>query len=133
MPADSVQDVINYYIKQIDNFGYHIITDCFDCAARTDNKYHLVLINPKKITAFIIVHEYFHIYLNHTGRLTAFNGNDERNPNEHEANLQAIRVLLQIYSENHYELNYIDFMTMFGIPFWLESTVINMIKTSINI
>lgn len=76
----------------------------------------MVIFNDNIATTFDYVHEFEHIALDHHGRLTSFNGNDERNPNEQQANKVALNELARYHVKNDFPLNIETFINWYGVP-----------------
>ncbi|GAK31706.1 hypothetical protein WOSG25_140080 [Weissella oryzae SG25] len=83
----------------------------------------VLIYNPESITIFHLVEEYYHIKLEHSGRLL-WTDNDERNPHEHEAWNEALSWLKRYWDMNEGGDNYLKFMEYFGVPYSLETSVI---------
>lgn len=126
----STQDIVDEYISKILGLGFGMGTGDFDVPARADTILKILFINDDTVTIFAICHEYHHALSKHHGRLTAFNGNDSRNPNEHDCNYETIEELIRRYQTFDVSFNTITFMTWFGIPFEFESKVIEIYKSN---
>lgn len=133
MKNERTQEIIDEYIVKIISLGYAYITGEFDCPARADTFLKMLIVNEEKLTIFAICHEYHHALSQHTGRLMAFNGNDSRNPNEHDCNYDALCDLMDRYHTLAIPFNNIDFMSWYSIPAEFESKVIEIYKANYSV
>jgi hypothetical protein len=96
--------------------------------AVANQAHHVVFYSVELVTPFFVAHEIMHIEEKHHGRLKSFNGNDERNPNERDADVGAIYWLLHWHRKHGLGSNYVDFMQWYGVPAYLENTVIDIFR-----
>jgi hypothetical protein len=122
---EEIYDDLHLFIRKLD-FDYEEIPMKLPALAVPDRK--VVLVNPDLVAPFHLAHEIVHIKEKHHGRLKSFNGNDERNPNEHDADVGAIYWLLHWHRKHGLGSNYVDFMQWYGVPIYLENTVIEIFR-----
>ncbi|MCB6840927.1 hypothetical protein LIX87_08095 [Weissella viridescens] len=118
------EDIVAMFSRDIENQGYDIEwVFGLDVPAITQHKRELIISSKECCTPFYLQHELIHILFKHVGRLNAFNGNDERNPNEAEANKNAIFRILTFHRDHNWEPNVQNIMEWYGIPSYLENEV----------
>lgn len=122
------QDLISHFVLLIEDCGYEVVYTDMGMPAVLSNDRRLVLLSQTEATIFSVAHEYAHIKLGHTGRLMSFNGNDERNSNEYRANELAVSIIVRNHIDMGCVYNSTDIMEWYGIPSFLESLVVDIMK-----
>lgn len=74
---------------------------------------------------FRLAHELMHIIHGNqnTHRMVAYHNYDISNPHEIKANKEAVEFLFNMYSSENEELNWINFMELYGVPGFMENKV----------
>lgn len=74
---------------------------------------------------FRMAHELMHIVNSepYSYRMAAYHTYDVGNPEEHIANIGAIKLLLSLFDDVHHNFNWLKFMNDCGIPSYLEEDV----------
>ncbi|MBA5933561.1 hypothetical protein [Weissella confusa] len=116
--------MIKELLNDINDLEYSCIALPISLPAVTNWERKLVIYNPDSVTPYYLKHEIIHIKERHHSRLFAFNGNDERNPNERDAENKAIHELMKHHIDTGGRFNYVDFMLIYGVPAHLEQSVI---------
>lgn len=119
-------DLITYFINLIRELGYSVVYEDLGISAVVIPARRLVILNRRTINIFDVAHELAHIKLDHSGRLLAFNGNDERNSNEYAANVLAIETIVRNHIDMGYAYNSEKIMEWYGIPCHLENILITV-------
>jgi hypothetical protein len=119
-----MQEKIDEFLREINRLDYDFEALPISKPAFTFWERKVVIFNPALITPYYLKHEIIHIRRKHRNRLTAFNGNDERNPHERDAADESIHELLVDHLNEGGRFNYVDFMMCYGIPYFLETSVI---------
>ena len=116
--------MIKELLNDINDLEYSCIALPISLPAVTNWERKLVIYNPDSVTPYYLKHEIIHIKERHHSRLCAFIGNDERNPNESDAENKAIHELMKHHIDTGGRFNYVDFMLIYGVPAHLEQSVI---------
>ena len=116
--------MIKELLNDINDLEYSCIALPISLPAVTNWERKLVIYNPDSVTPYYLKHEIIHIKERHHSRLFAFYGNDERNPNERDAENKAIHELMKHHIDTGGRFNYVDFMLIYGVPAHLEQSVI---------
>ncbi|GAK31866.1 hypothetical protein WOSG25_180170 [Weissella oryzae SG25] len=116
-------DIINDLCKMLKQHGYVLAIVNIQTEAYTDPVLPFVYFSKENGSIFALAEEYFHIENEHSGRLL-WTDNDERNPHEHEAWNEALSWLKRYWNMNEGGDNYLKFMEYFGVPYSLETSVI---------
>lgn len=74
---------------------------------------------------FRLAHELMHIINGNQNahRMVAYHNYDISNPHEIKANKEAVEFLFNMYSSENEELNWINFMELYGVPGFMENKV----------
>lgn len=124
----SEKDLIAYFIHLIEDLGFTVVYADMEIAASVIPSRNLVLLSKKNVNIFVVAHEYAHIKLEHMGRLTSFNGNDERNSNEYAANVLALQIIIQNHIDMGCAFNSAVIMEWYEVPSHLENLVIDIMS-----
>lgn len=116
--------MINDLLTQIERLDYDYVKLNITLPAMINWQRKVVIYNPNLVTPYYLLHEIIHIEHHHHRRLLSFNGNDERNPNERDAENEAIHRLMKVHLQTGGSFNYVNFMDMYGVPAHLEQSVI---------
>ena len=116
--------MINDLFREINELDYDYAPVPMGTPALTSWERKLVMYDPDSVTPYYLTHEIIHIEEKHHHRLQSFNGNDERNPNERDAEDEAIQRLMRHHLNLGGKFNYVDFMMIYGVPAHLEQSVI---------
>lgn len=120
------RDLITHFIHLIEYLGYAVVYADMEIAASVVPNRNLVMFSKKNINIFVVAHEYAHIKLGHSGRLMSFNGNDERNSNEYEANVLALQMIIHNHIDMGCSFNSAVIMEWYGVPSHLDNLVIDI-------
>lgn len=116
--------MIEELLNEINSLDFDYVPLPISLPAAMNWNRKIVVYNPDTVTPYYLKHEIIHIKERHQRRLTVFNGNDERNPNERDAADEAIHELMKHHLSLNGRFNYIDFMNIYGVPCHLEQSVI---------
>ena len=116
--------MINDLLREINALDFDHEAVPIDIPAALIPEHKVVVYNPTLVTPYYLTHEIIHIEEQHHRRLFSFNGNDERNPNERIAEDEAIHRLVKHHLSLNGRYNYLDIMMIYGIPAYLEQSVI---------
>lgn len=116
--------MIEDLLSRIESLDYDHVSLQISLPATVNWQRKLVIYNPNLVTPYYLMHEIIHIEHQHHHRLLSFNGNDERNPNERDAENEAIHRLMKVHMQTGGNFNYVSFMNMYGVPAHLEQSVI---------
>ncbi|CAH1856231.1 hypothetical protein [Convivina praedatoris] len=124
--------IIDEIIKQYDEYNVKLLTASSldsDVPDIADLSTRQVVINKSSKYGnqlpFRMAHELMHIVNSepYSSRMVAYHVYDVGNPEEHIANIEAIKLLLSLFGESHHEFNWLHFMNDCGIPSYLEDDV----------
>lgn len=116
--------MIDWLLNKIHSLDYDCLSGPTNVPAFISWERKVVIFNPDLVTPYYLMHEIIHIEEGHHNRLSSFNGNDERNPHERDAENEAIHRLMKHHIDTGGRFNYVDFMMIYGIPTHLEQSVI---------
>ena len=116
--------MIDDLLREINELDFDHEAVPIDVPAAIIPEHRVVVYNPALVTPYYLTHEIIHIEEQHSRRLLSFNGSDERNPNERVAEDEAIHRLVKHHLSLNGRYNYLDIMIIYGIPTYLESSVI---------